>query len=67
MIRSLHKMLEELGLEYHRLEAVKNGTIVLVAKSLAAEGIAEVMRVKELADKCDLTARWDGKNIEIRR
>jgi len=67
MIRSLHKMLDELGLEYHKLEAVQNGTIVLIAKSLAAEGIAEVMRIKELADRCELTAKWDGRNIEIRR
>jgi len=67
MLKTLHKMLDEIGLKYHKLEGVENGMIVLVAKSLAAEGIAEVMRIKELADKFDLTAKWDGKNIEIRR
>ncbi len=67
MVNNLHNELSELELQYHELCAIENGTIVLVAKSLAAEGVLEVMHIKELADKFNLVTRWDGQNIKITR
>ena len=67
MIISLYNELSKLELKYHELGAITNGTIVLVAKSLAGEGVLEVMSIKELADKFSLITKWDGKNIEITR
>jgi hypothetical protein len=58
-------MLSSTTLEYHELGAVEDGTIVLIAKSLDAEGIFEVMRIKEMADMFDLNIMWDGQNIQI--
>ena len=65
MIYSLHEMLSSTTLEYHELGAVKDGTIVIIAKSLDAEGILEVMRIKEMADMFNLITKWDGQNIQI--
>ena len=65
MIYSFHKKLSNAALKYHELGAVQDETIVLIAKSLDAEGIFEVMRIKEMADLFDLTTQWDGQNIQI--
>jgi hypothetical protein len=67
MINNLHNELSRLELQYHELGAITNGTIVLVAKSLAGEGVFEVMQIKELADKFNLVTKWDGQSIEITR
>ena len=67
MIKRLHNVLSNLDLKYHALDSVNDDTIVLVAKSLDAEGVMEVMRIKELADQYNLITRWDGSNIEIGR
>jgi len=68
MIISLHSVLSELGLQHHELGSVGNdGSILLVAKTHDPEGITEVMRIKNLADKFNMNVKWDGHNIEIRR
>lgn len=67
MIKRFHNVLSNLELKYHALDSVNDDTIVIVAKSLDAEGVMEVMYIKELADKYNLITRWDGSNIEIRR
>ncbi|WP_345975819.1 hypothetical protein [Sulfurimonas sp. HSL3-7] len=67
MIKRLHNVLSNLELKYHMLDSVNEDSIVLVAKSLDAEGVMEVMYIKELADKYSLVTKWDGSNIEIRR
>jgi hypothetical protein len=67
MIYSLHDKLSNAALKYHELGAVKDETIVLIAKSLDAEGIFEVMLIKEMADMFDLTTKWDGQNIQIEK
>lgn len=66
MIDNLHNELINFKLQYHELEPSNCKTIALHAKSLDAEGINEVMRIKEMADKFNLTTRWDGQNIEIK-
>ncbi len=65
MIYSLHKMLSNTALKYHELGEVQGETIVLIAKSLDAEGVFEVMHIKEMADMFNLTTKWDGQNIQI--
>ncbi len=67
MINRLYDTLSRQELHYHELGAIENGTIVLVAKSMDAEGVLEVMRIKELADKFNLITKWDGCNIQIGR
>lgn len=67
MIESLYNALLESELKYHVLGAISNGTIVLTAKSLDAEGISEIIRINELAGKYNLVTKWDGENIEIKR
>lgn len=67
MIKRLHNVLSNLDMKYHALDSVNDDTIVIVAKSLDAEGVMEVMYIKELADKYNLITKWDGCNIEIRR
>ncbi len=67
MIKGLYNALAALELEYHHLGEITDGVIVLTAKSLDAEGIAEVIRINELAEKYNLVTKWDGENIEIKR
>lgn len=67
MIQRLYETLSRQELLYHELGAIDNGTIIIVAKSMDAEGVMEVMRIKELADKYHLITQWDGSNIRIRQ
>ena len=66
MIESLHYELSQLELEHHELGEIVNGSILLTAKSIDAEGISEVIRINELAAEFRLIAKWDGENIQIK-
>jgi hypothetical protein len=67
MIKSFYQKLLSLELEFHEIAAANGSSVVLHAKSLDADGILEVMRIKELADKFRLQTKWDGQDIEITR
>ncbi len=66
MINRFYNTLLDIKLEYHLLREIRDGVIVLTAKSLDAEGIAEVIRINELAATFNLITKWDGENIQIR-
>jgi hypothetical protein len=67
MINGFYNKLLSIELEFHEIASSDSESIVLHAKSLDAEGIFEVMRIKELADKFRLQTKWDGQDIEITR
>jgi hypothetical protein len=67
MIKSFYQKLLNLELEFHEIAAVNGSSIVLHAKTLDADGVFEVMRIKELADKFRLQTKWNGQDIEITR
>jgi len=66
MIESLHYELSKLELEYNELGEIVDGSILLTAKSIEPESIAEVIRINELAAEFRLIAKWDGENIQIK-
>lgn len=67
MITNLYEQLLGLELQFHEIASANSSSIVLHAKSLDAEGIFEVMRIKELADQYKLHTKWDGQDVEITR
>ncbi|MDA3946650.1 MAG: hypothetical protein PF439_08230 [Helicobacteraceae bacterium] len=65
MINRFYNTLLDVDLEYHLLREVRDGVILLTATSLDGEGIAEVIRINELAATFNLITKWDGENIQI--
>lgn len=66
-LSTLYSELSKVNMQYHTLAPLGKGCIKVMAKVMDPEGIVEVMRIKELADKYKLMARWDGKDVLISR
>lgn len=67
MFKTLHEELSKIAWKYHKLEPVEGEHLVLKALSLDPNGVDEVMRIKEIADRFFFQMYWDGENIMIAR
>ncbi len=65
MLQNLYNELARINFKHHRLSPYREDMIYIAASSLAPEGIEEVMRIKEIADRHKHDACWDGKDIKI--
>lgn len=66
-LHNLYQALANFELKFHELMPLDDNTVTLLGKSLAPEGIDEVMKVKDIADRLNLVTSWDGQHIEIKR
>ena len=67
MFQKLYYELSEMGWKYHMLENVDDDGIRFRAISLEPNGVNEVIRIKEIADRFRFHMKWDGENIRIVR
>jgi len=65
MFRELYEELAGNEWRFHRLHALEENAIALSGISLDPLGVAEVMQIKEIADRYRLHTVWDGENIRI--
>lgn len=67
MLQNIYNRLARSELKYHKLVGHSEDRVFLTATTLDPRGVDEVMRIKALADRLQLHAKWDGLNVEIAR